>query len=340
MARPRKSRRPRFVFSVPRLVLCVALLGIIFVGYLFAPKLWGQTTVFDGTKCLVFHTVDVGQGDCVIVELPDDKVLMVDTGLKSQYPAVKTYLNNLHIKTIDWFVNTHPDADHYGGLPDLLTDFTIGKLYRADYPSTNATYNSIAAQMVVPAAGEQIKGANYTITFVSPYATDNVKNANDASLMMTIEYQNKIFVLTGDASTKMEGLFTQRTTIFADVADKQIILKVGHHGSSTSSGAEFLAAIFNPLSKENNFALISCGLDNKYGHPAPDTLARLAEYCAADNIWTTKDVGDIVVQAGENTLTINGQDYHVSYTVVFVTLGVVAVGLCFFNYQLRPRSSK
>ena len=161
--------------------------------------------------------------------------------------------------------------------------------------------------------------------------------------MMTIEYYNKIFVLTGDASynngTNVEALFIDHAAdlgLFANTANQQIILKVGHHGSATSSGDEFLAFIFG-VNPQNNFALISCGKDNKYGHPTDAALARLGKYCAADNILVTKDVGDIVVTAGKSTLTINGKDYRLSYTMIFVGIGVAIVVLCFFNYGLRER---
>lgn len=349
-------RRSLFSFSVTRLVICLVLLAVLVGAYFVLPRFvnLGGNTASDA-QALVWHTVDVGQGDCTIVQFPDDKVLMVDTGKPDAYTTIVKYLQNLHITTIDWLVISHPDDDHYGAAPKLLANdsLTFKQNYCANYPdgTDKKTYRAMIGNadyhFRVPNDGEQIVAeTGYTITFVSPYVADQISStnrSNNSSLMMTIEYCNKVFVLTGDASygngTDVEHLFVEHATdlgLFTATASQQIILKVGHHGSASSSGEEFLSFIFGP-NPQNNFALISCGEGNKYGHPTAEALARLGNYCAADNILVTKDVGDIVVTASESTLTINGKDYHWSYTMIFVGIGVAVVVLCFFNYGIRER---
>lgn len=351
----RRIRRALFAFSVTRLVVCAVLLAVLVGAYFVLPRfidLGGKTA--SDAAALVWHTVDVGQGDCTIVQFPDDKVLMVDTGKPDAYSTIVQYLQKLHITTIDWLVISHPDDDHYGSAPKLLANssLTFKQNYCANYPDKDdkktyrAMVNNPDYNFQVPSDGQQIGTDDYTITFVSPFAADTISStnlSNNTSLMMTIEYYNKIFVLTGDASysngTDAEGLFIKHATalgLFTNQVNQQVILKVGHHGSSSSSGDAFLAYIFgdNP---QNNFALISCGQGNKYGHPTDAALNRLRQYCATDNILVTMEVGDIVVAASEGALIINGKDYHVSYTMIFVGVGVAIVVLCFFNYGIRER---
>ena len=359
MAR-RRPHRSLFTFSAIRLLICLVLLAVLVGAYFIVPRFINLNTTADSdAPALVWHTVDVGQGDCTIVQFPDDKVLMVDTGKPDAYTTIVKYLQNLHITTIDWLVISHPDDDHYGAAPKLLANnsLTFKAKYCSDYltrdkdETKKKTYRKMldSYAFTVPEVGERIPGDNYTITFVSPAADDKISStnlSNNTSLMMTIEFYNKIFVLTGDASdgteshgTNVEQYFIDHATdlgLFTNTLNQQIILKVGHHGSASSSGDEFLAFIFG-ANPQNNFALISCGEGNTYGHPTAAALARLGKYCAADNILVTKDVGDIVVTAGESTLTINGKDYRLSYTMIFVGIGVAIVVLCFFNYGLRER---
>ena len=354
----RRTKRSLFTFSAIRLTICLVLLAVLVGAYFIVPRFINVNTNPDSdTPALVWHTVDVGQGDCTIVQFPDNKVLMVDAGKPAAYSTILKYLQDLHITTIDWFVISHPDDDHYGAAPKLLANnsLTFKQNYYAHYQKNKGYLEMVenpAYHFRTPDDGEQIDtGAGYTITFVSPFASDSDKiidtnKSNNSSLMMTIEYYNKIFVLTGDASdgtenhgTNVEALFIEHATamgLFANTLNQQIILKVGHHGSSSSSSDAFLEFIFS-INHQNNFALISCGEGNSYGHPTKAALDRLGKYCAADNILVTKDVGHIVVTAGENTLTINGKDYRLSYMMIFVGIGVAIVVLCFFNYGMRER---
>lgn len=354
-----KPVRLKIVFSGTRALVCLVLLALLVGAYFLVPR-WFPINVDLGTSdenALVWHTVDVGQGDCTIVQFPDDKVLMVDAGSelhdKSSTTILK-YLQTWQITKIDWFVITHPDEDHYGGATKLLAneDLTFGALYHStayDKYKEKATYYALVEKynFQAPIDGEQIKGTDYdyTITFVSPFATDTAKDSNDASLMMTIEYGNKIFVLTGDASDKMDDTFITHASamgIFDNKMNKQIILKVAHHGSRTGSSDTFLKFIFS-ATLGNNYALISCGLDNSYFHPHEEALNRLENYVATENILVTKDIGNIVIQATTNTLTINDIEAPfstISYTTIFITIGVVIIVLCFCQFNTKTTKRK
>ena len=349
-----KTTRLRFVFSGTRAVVCLILLAILVGAYFFVPRWFpidvgGTGTQVENEGSLVWHTVDVGQGDCTIVQFPDDKVLMVDAGKPSAYTDIIKYLNTWQITTIDWFVITHPHDDHYGAAPKLLADESLkfNELYYSPYPSTNKTYEFVNNyDFQAPKDGQAIKGEDYTITFVVAESTDGDDYPNDASLMMTIEYYNKIFVLTGDASSSMDDTFIANATemkIFDSLTDKQVILKVAHHCSRTGSSDKFLNFIFNTVVPENNFALISCGKDNSYKHPHQEALKRLQTYVPSNHILITMDSGDIVIEATATTLTINDTEFPVSqiaYSTIFITIGVVIIVLCFCQFNTKTTKRK
>ena len=339
--------RLHFVFSGTRALVCLVLLALLLGAYLVVPRFLPldkpvDTSINDGTS-LVWHTVDVGQGDCTIVQFPDDKVLMVDAGTPDSYSAIIDYLDVWQIDTIDWFVITHPHNDHYGSAQKLLENqsLTFNELYKSECPSSNKTYQFMDDYpFQVPTNGDKIEGDDYTITFVLTTYNPSDSNVNNASLMMTIEYFDTIFVLTGDAEKETDDNFIRSATalgIFDNKNGKQIILKVAHHGAANGSTEKFLEFIFGDV-PENYFALISCGKGNKYNHPTQAALNRLKQYVAEDNILITMEVGDIVVQATATGLIVNGAEAPfntVAYSSIFIGIGVLIVILCFCEFHTK-----
>ena len=340
----------KFRYSATRAVVCVVLLGLLVLAYLNVPTFFNFNTKSTSTN-LILHTIDVGHGDCLVAELPDGKILMIDAGKSSKYLTVKNYLTKLGVTKIDWFVNTHPDDDHYGGLTDLMRDYVISTIYRPAFEEIEMTasklnaYSSLVNKMYgetddvrVPETGEKIgKVGVYTITFVRPSVSGSGKeNAN--SIMMTLEYENKIFVLTGDATTESEPTFIATTqAIFNNLAGKYVILKVGHHSSKTSTGTAFTNFIFNGTDKDKRFAIISCSTQDN--NPNGDTMNALAGYCNEANIFVTLYDGDIVVVATADSLVINGKQFDIGYAAIFLVIGVAIITLCFYNYATHKRRS-
>lgn len=354
-AKRRKKQQLRLVFSRTRILVCLVLLAVLAGAYYFIlpwlPSQANQIQPLDNGT-LTWCSVDVGQGDCTIVRFPDDKVLMVDAGSENHDHASSTILEHLEawqITTIDWFVITHPDEDHFGGAKKLLAndELTFVELYCTGYEKNLASYHAIVDDysFSVPSDGYRISGTSYTITFVSPFVSDlvSIGDSNDSSLMMTIEYENKIFVLTGDASSEMDDTFIGHANsmeIFNDVEQKQIILKVAHHGSKTGSSNKFLNYIFNVTYQTNNFALISCGKDNSYHHPHSEAVNRLKQYVPENQILVTQGGGDITLYATATSLTVNNQEFTVTvepltYNTIFITLAVVIVVACFGNFNTK-----
>jgi competence protein ComEC len=239
---------------------------------------------------LELATIDVGQGDSLLVMLPDGKRMLVDGGgipafgrrsrsqLDMGEDVVAPYLWNRSIRTVDVMVLSHAHEDHIGGLPALVSDFHPKELWTGatpDYPSwrllcERARQNHV--RIVPLAAGRTISLGGAEIDVLAPPAdyvpVDTPKN-ND-SLVLRLRYGRHSFLLSGDVERPIE-----RRMVEDNELSRIDVLKVGHHGSKTSSTEPFLDAV------QPTFAVISVGLDNSYGHPNGDVLERLREHHAA-----------------------------------------------------------
>jgi beta-lactamase superfamily II metal-dependent hydrolase len=136
-----KKIKKYFVFSYLRLAICIVLLLAVAGVWYFAPIILKPQIAKNSGAPLYFHAIDVGDGDCLVVELPDEKILMVDTGTQSAFNSnVKNYLEtklhyDMNDKKIDYFINTHPDSDHYGGVYKLFQYFDVINIYRPYFDS-------------------------------------------------------------------------------------------------------------------------------------------------------------------------------------------------------------
>lgn len=235
---------------------------------------------------LVAHFLDVGQADANFIELPNGETMLIDAGLSGSANDIITYIQDLGYDTIDYVIATHPHADHIGGLAKVLEAFTIGEIYMPKASTTSKTYenlletiSSLGLSIHTGTSGvEVLNTTDLDIVMVAPGKT-SYTNLNNYSIILKITYGDVSFLYTGDAEE--ESLEEITMDITADV------LKVGHHGSDTSTTKEFLAQV-NP-----RYAIISVGSNNSYGHPASSTLSLLAEYTS--NIYRTDEDGTIVV---------------------------------------------
>jgi competence protein ComEC len=217
--------------------------------------------------------IDVGQGDSILVTFGTDETMLIDAGESKDAYAVKDELKERGITQIDVLVATHPHADHIGGIAEIIDGYEIGCVYMPDMQSDSKTYQNLRdaiekhdVLLIEAYAGESFNLGDAACTIVSP-AKDADKDANNESVMLLLDYLDSEFLFTGDAEEWAENeVMDAGYNIDADV------LKVAHHGSSTGTSEAFLQAV------TPDYAVISCGRDNKYGHPHEETLELLDEY--------------------------------------------------------------
>lgn len=237
------------------------------------------------------HYIDVGQGDCEFIELANGQTMLIDAGNAENGREIVSYVKNLpnQYSNIDFVIATHPHADHIGGMAEVLNSFEIGKMYMPKALTTTETFSNLlntievrGIDLYTAKAGVNITTSeNISVDLLAPIA-DSYSKLNNYSAVVKITYGETVFLFTGDAEQEVENSILS-TEVDAD------ILKVGHHGSNTSSSDSFIKAV------SPSVAIISCGAGNSYGHPDSETLATLKNSGAT--IYRTDEVGTITVTA-------------------------------------------
>lgn len=201
------------------------------------------------------HYIDVGQGDCILVQV-NNKNLLIDSGPKSDRRKLFNYLSGLNLNKLDYVIATHPHEDHIGNMDDIIKTYSIGTFYSPKVESTTKSFEDMVDALkdknlkvhVLKNNSNSIDlGENTKVNVFSPNK-DFYDNLNNYSPVIKIQYGNTSFLFTGDAEKEVEKeILNNNEDISADV------LKVGHHGSSTSTSKDFLKKV-NP-----SIAVISVG---------------------------------------------------------------------------------
>lgn len=252
------------------------------------------------------HFLDVGQGDCTVIELPDGKVAMIDGGDTSDVTAkaVLRYLNALKIKTIDYLIVTHPDSDHCGSLKKVLQQKDVLNAYlpAANPEKTGATYAEVYQQLleedckcIYAESGETFGSTNagYTFTCLYPYVRNEWSNPyNGESTVVWLDYMGTSAIFMGDATwgTERELMSNHELGLLENLGvdlSSTEILKVGHHGSNSSTSLEFLEYLNVKAS------VISCGENNPYGHPVDEVLQNITQ--AGSKTYRTDCNGTVMI---------------------------------------------
>ena len=269
------------LFAVICLALCSCSININVNGSDSESK----TTVSEiGT--LSVHCLDVGQGDSIFIELPNQKCMLIHAGENMYGKSITEYINNLGYTMIDYLVATHPHADHIGSMTYVVKHNNIGEIYMPKVTTTTKTYENLLT--AIADKGLKVKSAkagmniiddnDFNINILAPVKIDE-DNLNNCSVILKITYKNDSFLFLGDAEKK------ELETVTADMSAE--VLKVGHHGSRTSTTKALLEKV-NP-----KYAVISLGKDNSYGHPHKSTLKLLDEFGV--ETYRTDENGTIVV---------------------------------------------
>ncbi|MEF2654073.1 MAG: MBL fold metallo-hydrolase [Blautia sp.] len=270
---------------------------------LFLPLLLALTLLFpartlpvqaeSGTQDMAVHFLDVEQGLSILVQSGGEN-LLYDGGDTSHSDEVAEYLHNQNVENIDYMISSHYDADHLGGLLKCLQNFSVENILGADYYQGTdlymdfvnaATANAISIQY--PKPGDTFSFGTGSFTVLAPSGIDP-NDSNENSVVIRLTNGNNSFLFTGDAEeTSEQDMISTGRNLDCDV------LSLGHHGSSSSTTWDFLEA------STPSWAVISCGAENKYGHPSADTMGRLSSMNIP--VFRTDKQGTVVALSdGEN----------------------------------------
>lgn len=243
------------------------------------------------------HFIDVGQGDCELI-ISGGKVALIDGGDVETAKKVVSYLKAQNISRIDYLIATHPHSDHIGGLADVVDSFNVGQVFMSKpsdglipttlcYEKLLNSINNKGLKISQPIFNEVLYLGEATLNLFPPQK--DYADLNNYSIISKLKYKNISFLFSGDAQKAEElDLISQGVDIKADV------LKVGHHGSATSSDNAFLQKVGPQI------CVISCGAGNSFNHPSSETIKRLNEY--TKNVFRTDLLGTIVFSSDGNSL--------------------------------------
>ncbi len=252
-------------------------------------KLESMPTIQNGE--LKVYLFDVGQADCILVSC-NDSYMMIDAGNNPDGKLIVKQLNEMGITRLDYLVGTHTHEDHIGGLDNVIENFDIGVLYMPDVTYSSATYRDVVeaaesknVEKIAPEIGYVFYLGDAKCEIMGIDNEDKDPNIN--SIIIEVTYGNNKFLFTGDAEIENE-----ERRLWNDVD----VLKVAHHGSSTSSSEDFMEQV------KPEIALISVGTDNSYGHPHKEVMELLESYDL--EIYRTDLLGTIVVTSNGSECTV------------------------------------
>jgi competence protein ComEC len=278
---------------------------LLILAYFFEPwqYITGEEKPDVGTRTevtttdLQVHYIDVGQADAILVRVPTDsgmKNMLIDAGTAENYPAsnVTGYLSELGITTLHYFVITHPHLDHIGAADEVINTFHVEKAIIPECEADTKAWENVLIAIdendvdtdIISKAGDTYSMGDASFRILGPTDPANEKETNNYSIVMRLVYGETSFMFTGDAETDSEA---EILASFDASEFSANVLKVGHHGSTTSTSLDFLKAV-NPA-----LAVISCGEGNSYGHPHGEIMERLQN--AGVEILRTDLEGDIII---------------------------------------------
>lgn len=308
-------------FNLPAALLYYVFLGWIFnylpVSYTIVDilKKWPYKSVCAGAAFLAFllvytayprpvavHFIDVGQGDATLVTTPHGRAVLIDTGgtvnLDTSFDigekVTVPYMKHYGVTELDYLLLTHGHNDHAGGAAFIAANLPVRNvmLPQEDYqPAVKALVRATKYQKIIPQYKGQnilLDGVEISMVYVPLY--DNVHKSNENCSVIKISYGQHSFLITGDLEAKGEA------AAIAKGLGKATVLKVGHHGSKTSTTSQFLGVV------SPQYAVISVGYDNRFGHPHEEVLRRLA--AGNIKIFRTDRQGAITFRTDGNTLAV------------------------------------
>ncbi len=243
--------------------------------------------------------IDVGQGDSIFLEFPNGKNMLIDAGENYESETVQSFINSKGYFSLDYVVGTHPHTDHIGGLESIIRRYEIGEIYLPKVVHTSKTYenllttiNELGYKVNSAISGmEIINEKGLEVKILSP-KNSNYSELNNYSVVIKIVFGNTSFLFMGDAEKVVENEILSEVS--ADV------VKVGHHGSDTSSSRDFVESV------GAKYAVIMCGVDNQYDLPSDEVVSRWENSGA--KVYNTSVNGNIVMVSDGNNISVEVQD--------------------------------
>ena len=297
--------------SISILGIIVCLLGVILFGTrTIAPEIFGNNTssevntvnvenlenviiktgetitedfISNNNTSLKTYFFNVGQADSILIQ-NNEKNMLIDAGNNEDGEMLVNNLKQLNVEKIDYLIGTHPHEDHIGGMDNIINNFEIGTIYMPNVQTNTKTFEDVLD--AVSNKNLKIETPKVNDTFLLGEAnckilsvTDDEDNLNQSSIVIQLNFKDLSYLFMGDAEKEIEESI--------DVG-KVNILKVGHHGSDTSSSLDFINKIAPEVS------IISVGKDNSYGHPSDDVIKRLGNI--GSKVYRTDEVGNIFIE--------------------------------------------
>ncbi len=265
-----------------------------------------------GAGELIVAFLDIGQGDSIFIQAPNGNQVLVDGGPTAKVLSQIGSLMPWYDKTLDMIVITNPDKDHIAGFVDVLRRYDVEYLLEPGTENkslVNAEVHELATangvKTLLARRGMEIvldPSAGVLLTVLFPDRDVSEEEPNDGSIVMRLTYGETEVMLTGDAPSSVEkhllSLQSQLSVSASSSSSLRLesdILKIGHHGSKTSTAQEFVSAV------SPQYAVISSGKENKYGHPNPETLGTLSQFPL--EVLRTDTLGTIVFQSDGKNLS-------------------------------------
>lgn len=254
-----------------------------------------QPQSFQATMAV--HFIDVGQGLSILVQSGGQN-LLYDGGDQEHADDVVSYLQQQNVQNIDYMISSHYDEDHVSGLIDCMNTFPVSNVIGADYAQDSDVFTEFmdtaatkGLEVRYPFVGDSYSFGTGSFTILAPDGI-NAADSNNNSVVIKLENGSTSFIFTGDAEEKSE-----QDMIKPDVNLDCDVLCVGHHGSSSSTSWDFLEAT------TPEYAVISCGLNNQYGHPSEETLGRLSDMGIP--VFRTDKQGTVIAQSDGTSIIWN-----------------------------------
>lgn len=304
MFRGRKNSKS--IFKSTTFLCIILVIGMLFI----ITKFNEMQERFNsyGDEEFKVHFIDIGQGDSIVIQTPDNEFMLIDTGEYVFKDKLDNYLQDLGVTTFKYVIFTHPHSDHIGSAAYIVNKYNIENLIMPNAVTTTKTYSNLIEaiekkdlEITLPVIGDEYALGEAKFMIAAPIS-DFYDNLNNYSVAIKMVFRETSYFFGGD----MEKLSENEVIAHCNDTNSDLscdVLKVGHHGSSSSSSSAWIDLI-NP-----QIALIMCGIDNGYGHPTKETLTRLEGRNI--EIARTDLEGDIVISTNGRGYTIRTQNHGV-----------------------------